>query len=254
MGDKLGAMCVGDYVVLRDSDVLTSGFVTSDAASLSCGVQRPSPATSSASLQDPLEYSDFVFRIFPALVYRSREEITEKKAAAEAASSGSSRLLRKRSSSFSGSSLNEEAEAEERLLQERAANEDKFNENIRHEVEAGTRRDPIRYGMTIQLQHVKSGLFLCCLKSAAVKDTACRRVMLLDNNTNAVHGGGGSGGAGAKGSSGDKGVGGSAACHLRLLPRYKAQTEGAVCFYSHSIRLESASLGGMFLHTRWRQG
>lgn len=69
---------------------------------------------------------------------------------------------------------------------------------------------------------MKSGLFLCCNKSAAKKDTTCREVALGR---------------------------GSVATHLKISPRYKAQADGSAVHFSHSVLLESMSLPGLFVHT-----
>ena len=80
----------------------------------------------------------------------------------------------------------------------------------------------VRFGQSYQLRHVKSGLFVCCNKSAAKKDTTCREVALGQ---------------------------GSVAAHFKVSPRFKAQADGSAVHFSHSVLLESVALPGMFMHT-----
>ena len=42
---------------------------------------------------------------------------------------------------------------------------------------------------------------------------------------------------------------GSHAAQFRVNPRFRAQSEGSPVFYTNSIKLESAKIDGMFLHT-----
>ena len=201
-------MLEGDLIVLLDSGTSTRGFVTADSASGACGVQRHEQGSGEPSL----EYDNFVFQVFPGLSYRAKQELKEL-----SAPTGGGRGGGRRRSISVGEDHNEEV-----LLAERARNEDRLNEATLDAVEAGTRRELLRFGQTVQLRHLKSGLFLCVRQSAALKDSSCREVVLGE---------------------------GSMAAQLRLLPRFKIQTEGSAACYSHSVKFESIVLPGMHLHT-----
>jgi hypothetical protein len=204
--DELVPLILGDLVVLRDLESSVTGFVTADCANNSCGVQK-----APWSGQEPLNYDDYVFRVFPALTYRTREEIAAKAAAAKAAEA-----------LVGSAAATSEATTETAALEERALNEERVNEQTLFEVESGARRLPVRYGSAIQLRHVKSGLFVCSKKAAAKKDSTCREVSLDQ---------------------------GSTAAQFKLMPRFKAQTEGSMVFHSHSVHFESEAFPGLHLHT-----
>jgi hypothetical protein len=81
----------------------------------------------------------------------------------------------------------------------------------------------VRYGDSIMLQHVKSGCFLAAFESAAPFDPECRAVKLVERDSD---------------------------CTLfKLCPRFKAQTEGSIVYYSHTLVVESVKQPGMLLHT-----
>ena len=67
--------------------------------------------------------------------------------------------------------------------------------------------DTVKYGAVIQLQHVKTGLFLACHKGSAPRDSDCRRVSLK---------------------------GGSNASQFFVQPHFKAQQEGSTLYYGTS--------------------
>ena len=79
-----------------------------------------------------------------------------------------------------------------------------------------------RYGESIQLQHVKSGAFLSALASAAQLDPECRGLELSAMGTSA--------------------------CVFKLMPRFKAQSEGGGVYYSHAMRIESVKQHGFCVH------
>ena len=119
-------------------------------------------------------------------------------------------------------SFDKEAEdAQLRILESRLDLEEQRNDEVMEEVEQGARIDIVKYASVVQLQHVQSGKFLACHKGAAPIDRECRRVSLKH---------------------------GSLAAHFRLLPRYRAQTEGSSIYYGHSLKLEAVKLEGMFVH------
>ncbi len=80
----------------------------------------------------------------------------------------------------------------------------------------------IRYGDSIQLQHVKSGAFVTALESAALLDSECRGVSLSHM--------------------------GSSAAVFKFMPRFKFQTEGSDVFFSHTVVVESCKQRGTMLH------
>jgi hypothetical protein len=211
---ELTPVMTGDYLVLQDLGTLSPGFVTGDAAFRRCGIQKL-PNNNRPSL----EYDDYVFQVFPALVYRSKQEISNKKLARTASFT---QIRRQSTGGVNGASAAQtEREQEDKLLEERSLHEEKLNKTVINDVLNGSRREPLRYGQLIQLRHVKSGQFISCHQTAAMKDPACRKVSLRE---------------------------GSIAAQFALLPCYKAQTEGSVVFYTHSIKLGSVKLTGMFLH------
>ena len=188
----------GDVLVMKEIPG-TGGFVTADAATLHCGVHQPPPDRSS-----PLEYGDYVFQVLPQGEYRCQRERDE------------SRELR-----FVAS--HDEFAAADITLDINANAEMAENARMLTKVRAGQVRDPLRYGVTIELVHVRTGKRLRCHKTAAHRDGSCRRISLGDR--------------------------GSPATLFTLKPRFKAQTENSVVFYGHSILFESTQLPGMFLHT-----
>lgn len=119
----------------------------------------------------PLEYDDYVFQVFPALLYRSKAELSKKhKASRSRSNSRSSTLFRKSSSStggsnsssmsITGSNNGSSQNDEEKLLLERIEHEEKLNDVVIAEVKSGLRRESLRYGQHIQLLHLKTGLSL----------------------------------------------------------------------------------------------
>jgi len=215
---ELAPVLIGDYIVLQDLNIENPGFVTGDPAFQRCGVQKfPSKG-------EVLEYDDYAFQIFPSMIYRSRQEQkmkhgNRKRSSTRSNSRGSGR---ERSTSITAGDF-QEREREEKMLHERIEHEDRLNESTIKEVVSGERREPLRYGQLVQLYHLKSGLFVSCHHTAALKDAACRKVSLRE---------------------------GSISAQFELLPCFKAQTEGSVVFYTHSIKLGSVKLNGsMFLHT-----
>jgi hypothetical protein len=205
--EELAPVLTGDYIVLQDLDASSPGFVTGDAAFERCGIQML-PNNQRASL----DYDDYVFQIFPSMVYRSQIEMASRKLT-RAPSFTSSR----RSASF-----NENQESEEKSLEDRALLEQKQNKILMNDVMNGNKKEPLRYGQLIQLKHVKTGQFISCHHTAAMRDTSCRKVSLRE---------------------------GSVSAQFSLLPCYKAQTEGSVVFYTHSIKLGSVKLNGLYLHS-----
>ena len=109
-----------------------------------------------------------------------------------------------------------------KMLREKKEREEENNSELMRNVDDGVTDDTIKYGTVIQLQHVKTGLFLACHKGSAPRDSDCRKVSLK---------------------------GGSFAAQFTVQPRFKAQQEGSVLYYGYSFKLESANLDRMFLHT-----
>jgi hypothetical protein len=108
------------------------------------------------------------------------------------------------------------------LLKTRVEQEELNNAQLMKSVIAGEQAAVIKYGDIVQLQHVKSGAFLSVLESAAPFDPECRGITL------------------------DKK--GSSACLFKFMPRFKAQTEGSIVYYSHSLRIESVKQRGYLVH------
>lgn len=79
---------------------------------------------------------------------------------------------------------------------------------------------PLLYGDVIQLEHRKSKLFLASHKTPALMNTSTRKVTLKA---------------------------GSAAAHLRVLPRFKARSIGSPVYASDQIILESLKFAGMYI-------
>jgi len=133
--DETLPFSLGDLVVLRDLDSpMTRGFVTANCATNACGVQ-----VNDDEEADPLNYEDFVFQVFPALSYRTMEEIENRKAAA--ASTG----LKSKGSFKIVPNAATETKDEVSALMERANTEMRVNQAVIREVETGARRHAVSY-------------------------------------------------------------------------------------------------------------
>ena len=88
-------------------------------------------------------------------------------------------------------------------------------------LERGKSKAQVKYGGVCQLQHVKSGLFVCARPEAAPFDPECRCVTLSA---------------------------GSVSSYFRVMPRYKAQTEGSVIYHSQPLVFEVVHQRGLYLH------
>lgn len=95
------------------------------------------------------------------------------------------------------------------------------NNNALERVIDGVDKEVVIFGAICQLQHVKSGLFLSVREEAAPFDPDCRALSLEE---------------------------GSSASYLRVMPCFKAQTEGSATYYTHSVVLESGKYQGMYVH------
>jgi hypothetical protein len=89
---------------------------------------------------------------------------------------------------------------------------------------SGNDKVKIRYGMPLQLQHVMSGRFVRVLSAAAPGDPECRSLS-LDTRPGTVD------------------------CCFKLMPRFKAQTEGSIVYYDDSMVIESLMQRENYLHT-----
>jgi hypothetical protein len=79
------------------------------------------------------------------------------------------------------------------------------------------------YGTIVQLEHKKSGKFLCVKHKCAVADKTCLGLELSDGSTN---------------------------CHFIIMPKYKVRSEGGLVLIDDEIVLSPVdqSLSGYFLH------
>jgi hypothetical protein len=83
-----------------------------------------------------------------------------------------------------------------KLAESRRALEDAQNAEQLEHLSRGEGTEPIKYGDIVQLQHVKSGLFVATHKTPAPLNPSCRKVTLKA---------------------------GSFACQFRILPRFKVK-------------------------------
>ena len=120
-----------------------------------------------------------------------------------------------------------EDEATDRGLRRRAIVEEEYNERFVAEIEGGRHKASVRYGATVQLQHVQSGLFLTVDHGAASFDPACRSVTLAH--------------------------GSSAAC-FKFMPRFKAQSVGSSVYFGDNMIIESVLISENYLHTSEGEG
>lgn len=202
----------GDLITFKDADPTISGLLIGQLYSSHLGVQY----YSTEQQREHLNYDDGVFRIVPQLVYRQRNEYAHRhtphappvqpsslntslfiigwkpwsapssREAAHAPQADLPPSVRRaceqlrihttlRRSPHPGA---DEIVAAERLLYTRVANEDRANEKILKELMNGDHKSVVKYGMVIQLQHVKSGKFLSVREEAAPFDPECRSVSL----------------------------------------------------------------------------
>eukprot|EP00615_Pteridomonas_danica_P005853 CAMPEP_0114339576 /NCGR_PEP_ID=MMETSP0101-20121206/7817_1 /TAXON_ID=38822 ORGANISM="Pteridomonas danica, Strain PT" /NCGR_SAMPLE_ID=MMETSP0101 /ASSEMBLY_ACC=CAM_ASM_000211 /LENGTH=2941 /DNA_ID=CAMNT_0001472581 /DNA_START=113 /DNA_END=8938 /DNA_ORIENTATION=+ len=164
------------------------------------------------AVNDALNFSDYVFRVVPMLAYRQRNELVALTASAERGGSVSRR------SSVSGAADN----SAERLLRQRVEAEQLANSNLLESLTQGGDKETLKYGSIFQLLHVSSGLFVTVKEDAAPFDPDCRALTLEE---------------------------GSSAALFKIMPRFKAQTEGSIVYHSHSVVFESVRQRSMFLHT-----
>jgi hypothetical protein len=207
--DLLDPVSIGDYILFNAAELNEVGFLHGDLAQLRVGLQEADTETK----REALNFSDYVFMVCPMLNYRQRNELD----LLEAKHENPTKLKRKQSrSEFESlqSALN--------LLQNRVIQEESNNLVSMDHVKSGDYTSTVKYGDLVQLQHVKSGAFLSVLESAAPFDPECRG-LTLD-------------------------VKGSSSALFRFMPRFKAQTEGSIVYYSHSLRLESAQQSGYYVH------
>ena len=209
---------IGDFITFKGAESNgKGGMLVGDSAAMRLGVQVPGDGTEH---RKPLNFDDFAFRIVPMLNYRQRNELdfAMKEAAARSKATAAGKARR---NSVGGDQA--EAEALE-LLKNRVAGEARGNAETLAEVMQGMFPNThVRYGDIVQLQHVKSGGFLSVLEAAAPIDPECRAVVIDPM--------------------------GSASALFKFMPRFKAQTEGSIVYYTHTLVVESVQQREMRLHT-----
>jgi hypothetical protein len=162
---------------------------------------------------DAINFSDYVFRVVPMLAYRQRNELVALNQSQQREGSVSRR------SSIGGGG--DELSAE-RLLKQRVEAEQNANLNCLEQLAQGGNKETLKYGSIFQLLHVSSGLFVTVKEDAAPFDPDCRALTLEE---------------------------GSSAALFKIMPRFKAQTEGSIVYHTHSVVFESVRQKSMFLHT-----
>jgi hypothetical protein len=116
---------------------------------------------------------------------------------------------------------------DERVLRARVALEEQQNATmVEDTAHRGLNKQRVRYGMGVQLQHVKSGRFLNVESRAAEADPECRGVSLSSNSQPL----------------------GSSSAVFKFMPRSKSQAEGSLCYYGGTFVVESATRRNNFLH------
>lgn len=114
-----------------------------------------------------------------------------------------------------------ELERQEKLreLDERVIIENNRNEQIM----LSSKGNQILYGTIVQLQHKKTGKFLCVKHSCAKNDKSCLGLDLSD---------------------------GQSLCHFTVTPKYKVRSEGGLVLLNDEIALSPVdlSLSGYYLH------
>jgi hypothetical protein len=211
--DALDPVTIGDQMLLNASEMVEGGFLHGDLASHRVGLQEFDAETK----RDALNFNDYVFRVCPMLNYRQRNELDVAQAKETSQSENPKTLNRKQSAAEMDAQKNALDLLKNRVLQEEA-----HNLAVMDRVIGGEHTGSVKYGDIFQLQHVKSGAFLTVLESAAPFDPECRGLTLSSK--------------------------GSSAALFKFTPRFKAQTEGSIVYYSHSVRIESVKQRGYLVH------
>ena len=210
---------IGDLIFLEDSsDGVADGIVVGDGAMNRCGVLKAPAGYEEQWASEPLKFEDAIFRVVPMLSYRDRKLLRMNQKRVKPGSRSGSRASRSSRASLGDF---ESAEVELEGLKNRATSEEEHNRDVLELVKSGAIRDVVKYGVVIQLEHVKTGLFLASHKSAAPTDPSCRRVSLKH---------------------------GSHSAQFHVMPRFRAQSEGSTLYYTNSFTLESAKLERLYLH------
>jgi hypothetical protein len=183
-------------------------MIMGDTNQRSAEVQVPSSTT----------FGDGVFRICSRFSYRAKIEVSKIKKALNQASDPTQ--LRKEMNldlAEKGAAREEEHNADvlSRLSTLHHANHPNADEPA-PDVEVQS----IKYGDTVQLQHVGSALFVAMHKTPARLNPTCRRVSLKA---------------------------GSFAAHFKLLPRFKVRSMGSTVFAGDDVVLQSVKQEGFFL-------
>jgi hypothetical protein len=110
----------------------------------------------------------------------------------------------------------------ELVLRKKVELEDEQNRIFLEALLQGHHKVAVRYGTEINLQHVKSGLYVTVVHGAAPFDPDCRTITLAPCSANSA---------------------------FKFMPRYKAQSNGSIVFYKHWLLVESAVLAANFIHT-----
>jgi hypothetical protein len=171
---------------------------------------------------------------YPKLNYRHRNEAdsqADSKARARKAnkerpekqrSFGSQRSFSRQLSRQVSRNSSDDNHTRDALIKQRVETEEQANSTWMKQLDHGQSKEAVKYGSLYQLMHIKTGLFLSVCDDAAPLDPDCRAL-------NLGHG--------------------SSACYFKVVPRFKAQTEGSIVYFGHSLVLESGKLPGTFVHT-----
>jgi len=215
---EVDPMMTGDMVYFYCKDMDTPGILTGDLSSKRVGLQAQES-------RESLNFDDYVFRVYPMLNYRHRNEADSQDRAKERAkkmtrgsSSSSSTMLQ---SQYSMGGV-EDVLSREALINQRVEAEVHANNTWMKQLDQGQSKEVVKYGSLYQLLHLKSGLFLSIRDDAAPLDPDCRALSLAE---------------------------GTSASYFKVVPRFKAQTEGSIVYFGHSLVLESAKFPGTFVHT-----
>jgi hypothetical protein len=168
---------------------------------------QPSNSNSSGEFAPPIRFGDGVFRLCSHFNYHSKVEVSKiTKAISHSVDKETKRH-----------ELNLDFE-EKRMATEAVQNAEllaKLSRNF-----PGESREAIRYGDVVQLQHVRSGLFMAVHKTPAPSDPNCRKVSLKA---------------------------GSRAAHLKILPKYKVRSIGSLVYADDQIVLQSVKNEFLFV-------
>lgn len=198
--DRSEVLHTGDIVLLKCSlledpsaEALRSGtgFLTGDAVEYVPKVEHVSNFAT-----DGLDFRDFLFVVVDQLSYRALKDLRKRKKLLAALGGGS------------GTSL----AVELRNLEERARREHEENLNVL----SGVSSRAIRYGDVVQLQHIRTGMYMGVrAKASAQEQATSRRVELQD---------------------------GTMASWLTVNPFFSHRTQGELVSFNEMVSLESVKL------------